>query len=311
MILSDGTIRKLIITQNLIVDACLERVKGCSYRFTPCKIFHGGENRAIIDFTEKKYDAVAPGEYVWVRMRESVKLPKDICAFWWQKNKLSRKGLVLMNMSIVEPGYEGFLSCLFVNFGKTHVSINSETPMAKLVFLKLDQNVITEAKGEFSIQEYENEIHQEALSRPSTFLQVTKQFDEFNSRIKEHFNELDLQVKEHFDKATQDFNIFKENSLNEFKNDIPGAIIKSGGLAAGVLVLLGIISSITPSIQNLFRPPIDDQVAEIVQKELTKWLTIQTKVETNSRELSKTELLQKMAELERRLQEIEEQKTTQ
>jgi deoxycytidine triphosphate deaminase len=43
---------------------------------------------------------------VWIRTRDKVKIPNDMVGFWWQTNTLSRQGLMLVNMSMVEPGYE-------------------------------------------------------------------------------------------------------------------------------------------------------------------------------------------------------------
>src|SRR5438876_284641 len=65
---------------------------------------------------ETKY-AVKRGELVRVRTRERVKMPADMCGLWSQLDRNSRQGLLVVNSSVVPAGYEGFLTCTFVNFG--------------------------------------------------------------------------------------------------------------------------------------------------------------------------------------------------
>jgi deoxycytidine triphosphate deaminase len=286
-VLSDLSIKNLMQKNELILNGSLARARHCSYRFRPGKVFHSNENR-IVDITQfheesqtpdkapkitvssTPHDYVEPGEYVWIRMQESVKLPADICAFWWQTNSLSRKGLLLMNMSIVEPGYEGPLSCLFVNFSRTSVPISPETTMAKLVFVKLDHVAQVPSTGNNlkasdpeRIIGYDEELHREALSRPASFLQIDDKF----KRLQE-------EIIADIEKQAQDIT---ERNLERFSSDIPGAIRQSVGLAAGALAILLLISSITPWVQQLFIPRVDieSEVSQLVERELARILSLE------------------------------------
>lgn len=286
-LLSDQSIKALIQNQQLILNGKIEKVRHCSYNFCPDKVFHSSEDSEnnFTDFGSdnghKAYDSVKPGEYVWIRMRELVKLPDNICAFWWQTNTLSRKGLLLMNMSIVEPGYEGPLSCLFVNFSRIPVAINPETSMAKLVFAKLDKVAeIPSGKvgvSESAIAHYDEELYGEALARPATFLQVNeeiKRFQEDASQKIEDLKTLKDQMVANIRTETQQLT---KDSIKEFSDNIPGAIRKYTVYAAGAIALLVFVSTISPWIQQLFSPKLDieSQVSQQVKQELANWMNLQ------------------------------------
>lgn len=128
-VFSDNTI--LAKFDQLINDGDSSRVRGCAYSFVAGKIFpspHSDEpaHKDVLDWTtqvvgawpgEEVYE-ICPGELVSMRTREAVRMPADVCGIWNQTDGLSRKGLMLVNLSAVPPGYEGHLTCTFVNFGK-------------------------------------------------------------------------------------------------------------------------------------------------------------------------------------------------
>ncbi|NER78628.1 MAG: hypothetical protein F6K42_03440 [Leptolyngbya sp. SIO1D8] len=271
-VLSDRSIKKLMQSNELVIGGEQERARQCSYRFRPHMIFHSNENRTkdISAAQDDPHDFVEPGEYVWIRMREFVKLPKDICAFWWQTNSLSRQGLLLMNMSIVEAGYEGPLSCLFVNFSRTTVAISPETTMAKLVFAKLDEAAqIPSTRNNLDISDpreiirYDEKLHREALNRPASFLQVDDKFKELQDRI----------VADIEDKAQEITN----SNIDKVKEDIPGAIRESTRWAAGAIAVLVLVSTVTPWVQQFFSPKLnlESEVSQLVERELFRLIGLE------------------------------------
>ena len=50
------------------------------------------------------------------------------------RSLLSRQGVLLLNISLVEPGYEGYLTTVLVNFGNKNVVISPTTTIAKVAF---------------------------------------------------------------------------------------------------------------------------------------------------------------------------------
>lgn len=334
-ILSDRSIKDFIRDQQLILNGKLERVRHCSYNFCPDKVFHSSEDDKsnFIDFSSdihhNTHDLVKPGEYVWIRMQEFVKLPSDICAFWWQTNTLSRKGLLLMNMSIVEPGYEGPLSCLFVNFSRIPVAINPETSMAKLVFARIDQVAEIPSRkigtSEEAIVHYDEALYDEALARPATFLQINEEFKRLQEDAIQKIQELKTTQTQMIAELQAETQKLTRDSIKEFSDNIPGAIQKYSVYAAGAIALLVFVSTISPWIQELFSPKVDiesqvsQQVSQQVKQELANWMNLQFQLRNDSGNslpaapipggdlLQQYQLLQEQYEiLEQRLNDLEQ-----
>src|SRR5260370_8024218 len=132
-VLSEDTIRNYISRGEIVVGGDPQHVRGSSYSFHIHKIIPGGDQEdpsAIKDWSVPRDDEfyrIQPQRIVWILIRELVPMPDDICAFWWQTNTLARKGLMLVNMSMVDPGYIGSLASLFVTFAKKAFELNPNT----------------------------------------------------------------------------------------------------------------------------------------------------------------------------------------
>jgi deoxycytidine triphosphate deaminase len=50
--------------------------------------------------------------------QEVIRLPRNICAYASVKTSLCREGILAINTGVVDPGWEGPLSSLMLNFGK-------------------------------------------------------------------------------------------------------------------------------------------------------------------------------------------------
>lgn len=135
-------------------------------------------------FVQHAY-VVEPRSLVWVRMLETAKLPANICSFWWQANTLSRKGLMLVNMSLVEPGYEGPLACLFVNFGDRPIRISPAQTVARLVFHELDKEAEKPSQEPVSILKHDDTLADVAVGGSSSFLSLNDYRVEFQEARRE------------------------------------------------------------------------------------------------------------------------------
>lgn len=176
-VLSDSEILEYMDNGHLVLGGEKSRATECSYSFVSGVAFIPGEITGPIQFPGTNGNAevtVKPGQMIWIRTRESVKIPRDLVGFWWQTNSLSRKGLMLVNMSMVEPGYEGDLACLFVNFAKSTVVISATTPIAKMIFMPLIGAVASPFTGHTSRQRYDDALRQLAIDQPKSFLQIAE-----------------------------------------------------------------------------------------------------------------------------------------
>src|SRR5262249_39093751 len=121
-----------------------KNIKNCAYTLRAGKVFQtetgkeellgstDGNSRSIVW-------EIGPSETLIVRTREKVKMPNDLCATYAPLYRLSKQGVMLLNASIVEPGYEGCLSCFLVNFSSERISVAENDPIAKITFLRLSR----------------------------------------------------------------------------------------------------------------------------------------------------------------------------
>jgi len=286
-VLSDTTVAARMAREELIERGDVALVGPCSYQFRAGKIITGGESAEIIDWTNPPANAVfviKPSAMIWVRMRERVKLPNDICATWWQTNTLSKKGIMLINMSVVEPGYEGQLACLFVNFGKTNVPINPGTIVAKLVFQYVEGRVSSPFSHRTADQQYDDDLYEVALAGPPSFLNVTQ--------------------------LSAELSVQKEKILKDIAEDAPKRVRGAFVWAFLGLILLVAALSFVPWLQTKIVPNLKDYVGQTVDEHLVARLAVPLsqsgKNEPGSAILPADELqaiLKRLDEIEARLPE--------
>jgi deoxycytidine triphosphate deaminase len=258
-VLSDTTIAGEMAHGLLIERGDPTQIGACSYQFRPGKIFTGGEAAQIIDWMTPPANAVfviKPGAMVWVRMRERVKLPNNVCATWWQTHTLSKKGIMLINSSVVDPGYEGELACLFVNFGKVSVPISPSTIIAKLLFHNMDRSVATPYTYRISDEKYDDDLYEVALSGPLSFLNVA-------------------------DLSTE-LVVQKEKILKDIAEDAPKRVRRAFVWAFLGLVLLVAALSFVPWLQTEISPNLKDYVDSAVDEHLVSRMTVPPAQRTTS-----------------------------
>jgi deoxycytidine triphosphate deaminase len=305
-VLSESTLKSYISSGQIIVGGNETDIRGQSYSCHAAKIFPGGpgdpekSQATILDWanpTDADVYRIQPRQLVWVRIRETVCLPPDVCAFWWQTNSLSRKGLMLVNMSMVDSGYEGSLACLFVNFGRQPVDIDPGMTVARLVFHRLDAADKPYGKGD-PRDEYDRNLRGVALDGPTSFLgfqefsaafqaERDKVFGTFKLDAEAHVRELQAMLDKKLDDA------FKDKAEN-----LPKFLLKSYGYAAagfGLLALAVTVAlTVAPWIKDRFGLDIQQQIQTAVDSEIGKRLQPVSTIEP-----SRTQ------ELDRHLQELD------
>jgi deoxycytidine triphosphate deaminase len=273
-ILSDKTIKAYILTNDLVPNGKPGCVDNNSYHFTAGAAFKAGSDQPAIDFGAGGNPEViiAPGEMTWIRTLEAVKLPHDVAGFWWQTNTLSRKGLMLVNMSMVEPGYEGPLACLFVNFGKQSIVIQSDTTIAKMVFVRIDQLVDNPSGPGQSLERYDHAIRELALGQPTTFLQIADMAANIRDARAEAIREIQAQAVLAKGDISQAMTQLKQDELASFRSDTSKSLRASFGWAALAIVLLAaatlgagwVQGELFPDVEKVARSQAEDVIGERV-----------------------------------------------
>jgi deoxycytidine triphosphate deaminase len=263
-VLSDVEIRERLAAGGLVVGGDPANVDACSYEFRAGMIVKTGVDpeSALLDWTQEDAATavytVAPGALVWVRTRESVRIPDDLCAFWWQTNRLSRRGLMLVNMTMVEPGYHGPLACLFANFGRQTVEIDRDTVVARLVFFDLNRGADKPFVTTQSQPEYDRALVASATAAPRQFLDletlsgsVARQLADAEATLLRRRDDLAAELTKAANKA-------REDASAAFANDTKGTILKSSPLALGMVALVTLASLLGGWLRGQIAPSRDD-----------------------------------------------------
>lgn len=251
---------------SLLIGGDQSRIGAFMYYFVPGKIFPSGLDdtgsaKSPIDWTKKVVHAwpgetayvVNPGSLVSLRTRELVMMPNDLCGLWYQTDSLARHGLLLVNMSTVPPGYEGPLTCTFVNFGKKSVPITPSTNVAKLLFLPLDAATSRSARRREE-RDYDSSLADMAREFPVSFLQISDRTKELVARIDAENARLTALVDAAADEARETLDDVLKNASDAFakqakdaedhfrqasSDGAQSAVIKAVPWAAVAILLLG------------------------------------------------------------------------
>jgi dUTPase len=166
-VFSDGTIRKRLAA--LVTSGSPLGARHCAYEFTAAVLFKGAsaEPRPI---DPGNPIVIEPTELVWIKAREEIRMPANAVGLWVQTQTLSRQGLLLLNTTLIEPGYEGPLHAVFVNFGNKKVVIDAGTKIAKVLFLGLDQPA--DELLSFDVSGYDRSILDISSNSPVSFMRL-------------------------------------------------------------------------------------------------------------------------------------------
>ena len=132
------------------------------------------EKIITMDGTERdSYYRVKSQEMVWVICREKLKMPKNIIGFAHVKTKLTREGILSMNTGIIDPTYEGKISTLLINFGKSEKTIEKNDIVLRVAFAKINEyNNIIPYPAVKNEEAYLAEIRKSANNFDETFLNL-------------------------------------------------------------------------------------------------------------------------------------------
>jgi deoxycytidine triphosphate deaminase len=148
--------RDEIQDRNLIIDGfdrSALRAVGYDLRVKTMIIKSDGGTETFTD------DCDLPGQgVVAVVSEEVVKLPADVCAFASVKTTLCREGIVAINIGLIDPGWEGPISSVLLNFGKDMYRLRKGETFLRLTFHLLTPPKDFVAPPPLNRQQYEPDI---------------------------------------------------------------------------------------------------------------------------------------------------------
>lgn len=95
---------------------------------------------------------LAPGEFALASTIERFAMPNDVLATVMDKSTWARRGLSLFN-TVIEPGWEGWLTLELVNQSRYWMKIEAGSPIAQVIFQRLDRRTCQPYAGKFQMQE--------------------------------------------------------------------------------------------------------------------------------------------------------------
>lgn len=177
MVLVDKEIQDRAGTEDLITPYRSESTKYCRYNLRAGWAFapDSGDELTPDVFANGRRTvnwSIKPSETLMVMTRERVKMPSDLMATYSQLNHLAQQGLLLINASVVEPGYDGHLSCFFVNFSKNTIDITPDQEIAKLCFYTLTNKLTNVQPYKITPETYRCDLARAARGYPLSFLAI-------------------------------------------------------------------------------------------------------------------------------------------
>ena len=152
----------------LVVDAVESLYHAATYDVSVGDIIAVEETGASTP-TEYK---LPPGGTVRVVSRESLQMPLDVTAHALLKNELCRKGILAINIGVVDPGFGGPLSSILVNFGRGDFPVRKGESFLRLSFFRCPQSAKAKKFG-CDRAEYVERVREEVLAFSApTFLNI-------------------------------------------------------------------------------------------------------------------------------------------
>jgi len=192
MILSDGEIKKRVASEKLLEFHDPDRIRYCGCELTLGTVVAPstgailspmGESRNWLRNvlrnwlrdvrTASKCCVIAPSETMILVTREKLNMPKDLCATYGQLNRLANVGLMILNTSIVEPGYSGPLSCVLVNFSSQKRALSPGDSIAKLNFHTVEGTPDKLYTQKFDHPAYEQLVSKNSINLPKSLLDIS------------------------------------------------------------------------------------------------------------------------------------------
>jgi deoxycytidine triphosphate deaminase len=293
-ILSDATLREKVSNGKLVLNGDPARARHCSYEHKPGRIVFGGireENKLYsVNLAAPGVTSatIPPSGVAWVRTQEQVSIPHDMVGFWLQTNSLSRRGLLLLNSTLVEPGYTGYLAAHIVNLGAQPVTITRDDTIAKLVFMTLDRAAFeTVNSGQYA--DYDGFIDRLAASANASFLSISELIPRLHDEVRRELNEgtqaasrriddLISGAMNNFEKSVQERRQRAEEGLSDFgssflKKSLGGFLF---GLVCAVAVFLWVLPRLRASDQE------SKSRIETIVKDLGRELRVETSLQNKA-----------------------------
>jgi deoxycytidine triphosphate deaminase len=128
---------KRIIDDNLLLDADEKQIKNASYYLTIDAIIPAGPKAEEYDPSQPtRHYTMRPREIAWVVSKERFNIKTyDVTALVTLRSTFTKKGLLALDVGLVDPDYEGPIGSIVINFSKNNIPLNQGDPFFRVIFI--------------------------------------------------------------------------------------------------------------------------------------------------------------------------------
>ena len=163
MILSDGTLKTLIETKELLVEpikpesiqpASVDCHLGRHFLLVEDRQMHtiDMESKILYREIEANEIIIPPQSFLLATTEEYVKLPNNMTAFVEGRSSIGRIGLFIQNAGWVDPGFEGQITLELFNANSLPIRLQAGRRICQLVFCLMDKPAQNPYKGKYQGQ---------------------------------------------------------------------------------------------------------------------------------------------------------------
>jgi hypothetical protein len=110
-----------------------------------------------------------------VILKGNIRIPRNCFGLACPKTSLSRQGLHVLNTGIVEPGYDGYLSTVVMNYSKKAVGICQDDSFLRVMVYESREEYPNTKDDIWSYERYVAGREKDSVDFPDTFLDISSQ----------------------------------------------------------------------------------------------------------------------------------------
>jgi len=201
--------------------------------------------------------ALPPGGMVRVVSKESLNLPETITGHVLLKNDLCAKGVLAINIGVVDPCFRGPLSSTLINFGKVIYPVEKGTAFLRVSFHRCPKSPRTK-QVQYDRPDYLKKVKQEVLAYSGpTFLNMDKTAE-----------------------------VAAEKAFSSFKNALFGWATGLGLWATGLGLLIALLAIFVPLGASLWDKHLERSDKQQTELEQNIEKKVEERYESRLKELS-------------------------
>jgi dCTP deaminase len=163
VILSDGTLRDLLASGELVVEPIDNgQIQPASIDLrlsdhflkvdeTRLEVIRLDAEVEYVELTQEQI-VIPPHSFLLAKTRERIRLPDDVTAFVEGRSSIGRIGLFIQNAGWVDPGFEGNLTLELYNANRLPIRLQTGRRICQLVFARMDRAALTPYCGKYQGQ---------------------------------------------------------------------------------------------------------------------------------------------------------------